>query len=137
MIARIELEVPFHDVDSLGVVWHGHYFKYLEIARTRLFRDLGIDRAYIEARGWGFLVTESRCRHVFPLRYGDRATVSVWALDLDHRVHLAYEVRNETHDRRAARARTVLVTIDRTGAMLLRTPDELADKLRPACAPDA
>ena len=32
----VELEVPFHDIDGMGIVWHGHYFKYLEIARTKL-----------------------------------------------------------------------------------------------------
>ena len=25
--------MPFHDVDALHVVWHGHYYKYLELAR--------------------------------------------------------------------------------------------------------
>jgi len=31
---EIRLEVPFHDVDALRIVWHGHYLKYLELART-------------------------------------------------------------------------------------------------------
>jgi acyl-CoA thioesterase FadM len=26
----VELEVPLHDVDVLGVVWHGHYYMLLE-----------------------------------------------------------------------------------------------------------
>ncbi len=39
----IEFEVPFHDVDALRVVWHGHYYKYLELARTALFRSSGLD----------------------------------------------------------------------------------------------
>jgi len=28
LTAVITLRVPFHDVDSARVVWHGHYFKY-------------------------------------------------------------------------------------------------------------
>ena len=32
----VELEVPFHDIDGLGIVWHGNYFKYFELARTEL-----------------------------------------------------------------------------------------------------
>jgi acyl-CoA thioester hydrolase len=31
--AEVEVVVPFFDVDSMDVVWHGHYVKYLEIAR--------------------------------------------------------------------------------------------------------
>ncbi len=29
----VEVRVPFHDVDPAGIAWHGHYFKYLELAR--------------------------------------------------------------------------------------------------------
>ena len=31
--AAVDVLVPFHDVDVAGVVWHGHYMKYLENAR--------------------------------------------------------------------------------------------------------
>jgi acyl-CoA thioester hydrolase len=27
-----EILVPFFDIDTMNVVWHGHYVKYLEIA---------------------------------------------------------------------------------------------------------
>ncbi|MDH3602364.1 MAG: hypothetical protein OEU26_22345, partial [Candidatus Tectomicrobia bacterium] len=30
--AEVCFEVPFHDVDMMGVVWHGHYYKYFELA---------------------------------------------------------------------------------------------------------
>jgi acyl-CoA thioester hydrolase len=32
----VDLEIPFHDVDMMQVVWHGHYAKYFEIARCAL-----------------------------------------------------------------------------------------------------
>ena len=36
MHADVIIEVPFHDVDTMNVVWHGHYLKYFEIARCKL-----------------------------------------------------------------------------------------------------
>ena len=39
---EVELEVPFHDVDMLQLVWHGHYYKYFELARTQLLRQRGL-----------------------------------------------------------------------------------------------
>ena len=33
MHADVIIEVPFHDVDTMNVVWHGHYLKYFEIPR--------------------------------------------------------------------------------------------------------
>ncbi len=33
--------MPFFDVDSMNVVWHGHYVKYLEVARCALLDQIG------------------------------------------------------------------------------------------------
>ncbi len=32
--AEVTFDIPFHDVDLMGIVWHGHYAKYLEVARA-------------------------------------------------------------------------------------------------------
>jgi len=47
--ATVELTVPFHDVDVLHVVWHGHYYKYLEVARTALMKSAGLDVPLVAA----------------------------------------------------------------------------------------
>src|SRR4051812_14589485 len=97
----IELEVPFHDVDALQIVWHGRYAKYVELASTALFRARGVDVNDLTALGHRMVVIESRCRYAFPLRYGDRFRVEAWFRDLDHRVCIAYEIKNLTHGRRS------------------------------------
>ena len=38
--ADVEIEIPFHDVDGMWIVWHGHYYKYFEIVRAALFRKI-------------------------------------------------------------------------------------------------
>ena len=35
----VTITVPFHDVDAMGVVWHGNYFRYLEVAREQLLKQ--------------------------------------------------------------------------------------------------
>lgn len=126
----IDLEVPFHDVDSLGVVWHGHYYKYMELARTALLRDRGLDVARFVELGYGLLIIESRCRHSHPLRYGEKFRVSAWFRDIAHRISIGYEITNLTAEKRAARGRTSLVTLDREGRMFYATPEELLVHLR-------
>ena len=34
--ATVEIVIPFHDIDSAGMAWHGHYAKYFEVARCAL-----------------------------------------------------------------------------------------------------
>ena len=125
----IELDVPFHDVDALGVVWHGHYYKYFELARTQLLRDRGLDAGELIGKKYRFYVIESRCRHSFPLRYGERARVRAWVKDKRHRVLIQFEVTNLDHDRRSARGFTSLATVDADHNLLLETPDEIQRRL--------
>jgi acyl-CoA thioester hydrolase len=126
----VEHEVPFHDVDALRVVWHGHYFKYFELARTALLRSCGLDAGDLLGEHFQFVVIESHCRHVGPLRYGDRVRTNAWIRDHHHRVLIAFEVWNLTLDRRAARGHTALATLDREGALLFETPAEIVRRIR-------
>ena len=48
-----------------------------------------------------------------------------WFEDIEHRVTIAFEIFNLTHDRRAARGQVILATVDREGRLLLETPPEL------------
>ena len=72
----VELEIPFHDVDVLGVAWHGHYAKYLDLARTALLRGRRLDAEDLRAIGFRLMISESFLHHSSPLRYADRAQVS-------------------------------------------------------------
>ena len=35
---RTEIRLPFRDIDSWGLVWHGHYFSYVDFARLDLLK---------------------------------------------------------------------------------------------------
>jgi len=111
------------------VVWHGHYYKYLELARTKLLRSIGLDAGDLIGPRYRFFVIESRCRYAFPLFYGDQARVSAWLRDFKNRIFIAYEVTNLSHRRRAARGHTVLATLDADGRMLLETPDPILKRI--------
>lgn len=128
----VELEVPFHDVDSLKIVWHGHYYKYAEIGRTALMRAHAMDFDRLEAAGYGTVVIETKCRYSFSLRYGDRFRIRSWFEDVEHRVNIAFEIYNLTQSRRSARGQVILATIDREGRLLLETPELLVQLLKGA-----
>jgi len=134
--AVTEGEVPFHDVDSLQIVWHGHYYKYFEIARTKLFLHHGIDGKDMHDLGYRFVIAHGECRHVSALAYRDRYRVSAWfGPDPEHRVRVLYEVWNLSTGKRAARGRTDLVTTDPHGNMLLVTPQIIQQRIRRPSTP--
>lgn len=127
---EVELEVPFHDVDMLRLVWHGHYYKYFEIARTQLLRKKGLSAEQIVQTGFMFVVIETKCRYPAPLRFGHRFVVGARVADVDYRVKIDYEIWNATENKRSAYGHTVLATISQSGELLLRTPDVLLERLR-------
>jgi acyl-CoA thioester hydrolase len=126
----VELEVPFHDVDALKVVWHGHYSKYVEIGSMALMRSRGLDLDELERLGHRTVIIETRCRHIYPLRYGERFRIRSWFEDLEYRICIGFEVLNLTQGRRSARGHTIMASLDPEGRLLLVTPLDLVQRLR-------
>lgn len=125
----VELEVPFHDVDALGVVWHGHYYKYLELARTKMLTPLGLDGEELLATGHRLYVIESRCRYTAPLRYRDRFRVDTWIREYQNRLFVSFEIHNLTSARRSARAHTIMAVTDASGNLLLEMPRVIVGRI--------
>jgi len=67
--AQVEIKVPFHDIDILNVVWHGHYAKYFEIARTALMQSLDLDWPMLKNLGIAMPVIELHVTYRMPLLY--------------------------------------------------------------------
>ncbi|MCH2187778.1 acyl-CoA thioesterase [Myxococcota bacterium] len=128
---RIQHEVPFHDADPLGVAWHGHYYKYFELARTQLLRDLKLDGQNLLELNYRFLVSESGCRHIHALSYAEVFEVAAWIEEYTHRLFIAYEIRSLKHERRCATGFTRLITTNTAGELLLRTPQTIQDRIAP------
>ncbi|MGE0174549.1 MAG: acyl-CoA thioesterase [Oligoflexales bacterium] len=74
--ADVEIEVPFHDVDLLNVAWHGHYFKYFELARTELMRKLDLDWPAVKSLGFAMPVVNANVSYRNSLSYGKKAIVT-------------------------------------------------------------
>jgi len=127
----VETEVPFHDVDAQRIVWHGHYAKYFELARTALLRSRDLDVGSLIGPRYRFMVIEASCRYASALRYGDRLRVSAWFEDLRRRLVIGYEIQNLSNGRRAARGQTTLGVVDREDRLLLEVPAEILERIGP------
>jgi acyl-CoA thioester hydrolase len=134
----IELSVPFHDVDSLDIVWHGHYVKYIESARQELLRRHDLDIPELLGLGLHLVVSQTHLKHINPLRYYDRVRVSAWLTESRVRLDFEFEIFNLTSNQRAATARTVLAVMREGGEMLFAPPEVLRQRLaQPASQPRA
>ena len=123
--ATVPVVVPFHDVDLMAVVWHGHYLKYLEAARWALMERVGYGFEAMRDSGYLWPIIESHLRHIRPARFGERLDVTASLVEWQSRLVIHYLVIDGATRERVARARTVQVAV-------LRASNELQF----VCPPD-
>jgi len=131
----IEIDVAFHDVDVMGVVWHGHYLKYLESARWRLMDR--VDYGYAAMRDSGYLwpIIETHVRHIRGAAFGDRLAVNASLIEWQCRLAINYLITDSKSRERVARARTVQVAVARsTGELQFAPPAEFVRRVEAGIA---
>jgi acyl-CoA thioester hydrolase len=127
---EIELEPAFYEIDPMEVVWHGHYAKFLELARAALMARLDFGYRQMRDSGYAFPIIEMFVRYMQPLRLGQRVRVSARIVEWESRLRVNYEIRDVKTGRRLTRAHTVQVAVDiSTGAMCYVCPGILWERL--------
>lgn len=129
-VLKIETEVvvPFFDVDSMDVVWHGHYVKYLEVARCALLDDIGHNYTQMKAAGYVWPVIDLQLRYVRAAQFGQRLIVRADLVEWHNRLKLNYLISDALTGARMTRASTVQVAVHMaSGEMQLISPRVFTD----------
>jgi acyl-CoA thioester hydrolase len=128
--AEVEIEVPFHDVDVMGVVWHGHYVKYFEIARCALLDQIDYNYPQMKESGYAWPVIDIRIRYPRPLHFRQRIRVKAVLEEWEMRLKVGYLIVDAETGERLTRGYSVQVALDmQSGEMLLASPAVLYEKL--------
>ncbi|GLS06349.1 4-hydroxybenzoyl-CoA thioesterase [Chitiniphilus shinanonensis] len=131
----IDLTIPFHDLDPMDIVWHGHYARYFELARTALLQSIDFDIPQMRQSGYVWPVIELNVRYSRPLRYQQRIRVSATLVEWRNRLKVRYEIRDADSGARLTRGHTVQVAVERaSGEMCYVSPAILFHKLGLPCA---
>ena len=136
--ADVVVEVRFHDVDMVGVVWHGHYLRYFENARWALMDRIGYGFERMVQSGFAWPIVDLQTKFVSPARFGDRLRVRASLVEWEARLVLNYLVTRDGDGTRVARARTVQVAVDAgSGELQFATPPGLVAAVQSALAGSA
>jgi acyl-CoA thioester hydrolase len=125
-----ELTVPFFDVDSMEVVWHGHYVKYLEIARCSLLEALGHDYVRMKDTGYAWPIIDLQLRYARAARFGQKLIVRAELVEWQNRLKIHYTLSDAGTGERLTRASTIQVAVRLAdGEMLLVSPSVFTDDI--------
>jgi len=89
---RTTVRVIYGDADNMGIAYHANYFRWFEIGRSEMFRDLGLAYREIEKRGIYLPVSEVGCKFTAPVRYDDLLVIET-ALDTSVRGGMKFNYR--------------------------------------------
>ena len=122
-VFSVAFEVRFPEVDAYGVVWHGHYVQYFEVARNALCAAFGLTPADALAHGYKVPITRVTMELKRPARLDDRIVVTARLAAPDTaKLAMAYEVRRAASDEILASGTTEQVVLDPSGQLLLTFP---------------
>lgn len=109
--AELPFKVEFYDVDTMGVVWHGNYVKYMEEVRCVLLDKIGYGYSVMMEEGYAFPVITIAVKYVRSLVFGENAVIKAYLLEYKDRVRIKYEVLNSAGEV-ATKAESVQIAVD-------------------------
>lgn len=92
------LTVPFYDVDSLHIVWHGHYVKYLEEARCAWLADMNY--SYLDMRDDNYYspIVKLDLKYLRPATFGQTLHINIYLVECESALKLNYLISNDKGD---------------------------------------
>lgn len=128
--AEFALKVPFHDVDSMRVVWHGNYAKYFAAARCALLDSIDYNYNQMAESGYAWPVIDMRIKYVKPAIFNQEIVVKAQLLEYENRLKIGYLIRDSATGTKLTKGFTIQVAVDMSNQeMRLYSPQILLDKL--------
>ncbi|AII15488.1 acyl-CoA thioesterase [Campylobacter iguaniorum] len=88
-------KVEFYDVDSMNVVWHGNYVKFIEQARCAFLSELGYDYEDMKNDGYAYPVAKMDFKFIAPLFFKDEIEIKVKLIEVESFLKFKYEIYNQ------------------------------------------
>ena len=109
---EVELTIPFHDVDMMGVVWHGNYFRYFEIAREALLNQFDYGYRQMKESGYVWPVVDTRVKYRNALTFEQRIRVRATLDEYENRLRINYQIFDAATGKRATTGYTIQVAVE-------------------------
>jgi acyl-CoA thioester hydrolase len=109
---EIDVVPAFYDIDPMEIVWHGHYVKYLELARSALLARFAYDYTGMRASGYAWPIVDMRLKYVRPAQLGQPLKVRAEIVEWENRLRIDYLIRDAQTGAKLNKASTIQVAVD-------------------------
>jgi acyl-CoA thioester hydrolase len=123
------IRVRYGETDQMGVVYHGNYATYFEVARTEWLRDLGIRYKDMENSGIMLPVISLFFNFVKSAKYDDVLTIYVFLKKRPLvKIEFDYEIFNQDKEK-ISTGNSILAFMDMKTNKPIKCPDYILEKL--------
>lgn len=124
LVARTEIKIRFNEVDSLRVVWHGSYVKYLEDGRDAFGEKYSVH--YLDFLRENIVVplVHMELDYKKPLKFGEKAIIETKYIDCDSaKLIFEYTIYRSSNMEEVATGKTIQVFLNTDMELLLIIPE--------------
>ncbi|MBQ9494718.1 MAG: acyl-CoA thioesterase [Treponema sp.] len=123
-------KIEFYDVDSMRIVWHGNYIKFIEKGRCALLDKIGYGYLQMVEDGYAFPIVELKVKYVRSLAFGNTARIVSTLIEYENRLKIRYEIYNDKTGELCTKAESVQLAVKMaTGETSFVCPEKFIKKV--------
>ena len=127
---KTSYRVRYADTDKMGFAHHANYFRWFEVGRSELFRQIGLTYKEIEASGVYLPLSEIHCEFKSPAQYDDLLIIKTdLEANLKATIQFNYQIYSEDENTLMAKGFTKHACMDSNGRVV-RPPDFLVEVIQ-------
>lgn len=124
LISVTQSKIRFSEVDSMAVVWHGNYLKFLEDGREDFGNKFGL--GYYDVYDQGFMtpIVKIEINYVKQTKYGDILDIETKFVNSDAaKIIFDYVIKRKSDGAVVLKARSIQVFLNKNGDMEFTNPE--------------
>lgn len=124
------LRPELFDIDSMDVVWHGNYVRFIETARAAMLEKFNYGYLQMRESGYAWPIVDMRLKYVGPATFHQPLVIKSTIVEWENRLRIEYVIRDATTGRKLTTGYTVQVAVDiATREMCFVSPAVLWERL--------
>jgi len=124
LVNKIRTKVRFSEVDSMHIVWHGNYIKYLEDGREGFGNAFGL--GYYDVYKYGLMtpIVKLEIEYKSVIRYGEEIIIETeYVPTKAAKINFRYKIYNAETNKLSLTAQSTQVFVNKDGDLQITNPD--------------
>lgn len=124
-----EIQIPFYDNDPMGIVWHGNYVKYLEVARCDMLDKIGYNYLDMKNDNVMYPIAKLDMKYIKPTTFNQKIRVECAIEEIEPSLIIKYTIFDEENNK-IFKAKSMQICVDFTTKESIYTaPEKFKERL--------